>query len=153
MENWPINKPPNQSKAHHYNLFKFDYLLSCFCFESGLRGLLLRLVNLSSLAFGLGPLAPERGLLSVVNSPMRELKERFGLWWLLVSFPGVGVELVILGLLVCLNSPRLLVITSSRISLSPIWEAPAPNSDCCYDRTNHITVTISIYKNWLKSES
>lgn len=116
------------SLLHHSNI---NYLLSCCFLESGLRGLIPLVGNLISLAIGLlMPLTPDRGLCSVENSPTRELKERRGLIRLLGSFLGVGVELLILGLLVCLNSPRLLVITSSNISPSPIWEAPVPNSDC-----------------------
>jgi hypothetical protein len=120
------------SLLHHSKTQVFNYFLSC-CFESGLRGLTPLVGNLISLAIGLlGPLVPDRGLCSVVNSPTRELKERCGLSRHWGSFLGVGVELLIFGLeVVCLNSPRLLVRTSSNISPSPIWEAPAPNSDCC----------------------
>lgn len=109
------------SLLHHSKTQVLNYFLS-WCLESGLRGLIPLPDNLISLVIGLlVPLTPDRGLCSVANSPTRELKERCGLRRLLGSFLGVGVELLIFGLLVvCLNSPRLLVITSSNISPSPI---------------------------------
>lgn len=53
------------------------------------------------------------------------------------AFAGVEVELVILGLFVCLNSPRLLVMTSSKISLSPPYEAPEPSSASCLNKIEY----------------
>ncbi|KAK7859368.1 hypothetical protein CFP56_006891 [Quercus suber] len=108
-------------------------------FGSVLRGLFPKLDDFPSL-FGVcdcgvlglcGPLPLDRGLSSPFSSPTRGLYEARGHLKLLGSFDGVAVELVILGLLTCLNSPRLLVITSSKISPSSAREAPAPSSASC----------------------
>lgn len=84
-----------------------------------LLGLLPRIEEDPGVLGLFGPLPPERGLGSPLSSLTRGLKEECGLSRILGAFPGVEVELVILGLLTCLNSPRLLVITSSNISASP----------------------------------
>lgn len=97
-----------------------------------LRGLFPRLDGLASALLWPGvPRPPARGLCSPLSSLNRGLKERWGLSILFLSDIGVAVELVILGLLIRLNSPRLRVITSSKISPSPPKDAPAPSSASC----------------------
>lgn len=83
------------------------------------RGLFPKLDSLTSPPLGLFcPLPPDRGLGSPFSSPTRGLWEGRGLSPIIGAFAGVELVLVTFGLLVCLNSPRLLVITSSKISLS-----------------------------------
>ena len=78
---------------------------------------------------GLGLFPTTRGLIwSNLSSPTRGLNT----WDKLLLLTGVELELVTLGLLVCLNSPLLRVITSSRISESPGYEVVDPISVSCW---------------------